>query len=259
MKRHQDKVVIVTGAAQGLGLACTERFVADGARVLMVDVQQDKLEQVTRQLGPAVAGHVADFDRIDSAMAGAVVAAAVAAFGGVDVLVNNAGVIEQAPFVDFKEDVFDRIQRINLKAPFLIGQATARQMIAQGRGGSIINMSSVNAVLAIPNALGYAVSKGGMKQLTSIMAVGLIPYDIRVNALGPGTILTDLARAAVMANEDQRRTILSRTPIGRAGEPAEVASVASFLASDDASYIVGQTIYVDGGRMVLNYTVPVPD
>lgn len=257
--KHDGKVVIVTGAAQGLGLACAERFVADGARVLLVDVQKEKAEAEAARLGKQAAAFAADFDRIDAALAASVVAAAVRVFGGVDVLINNAGVIYQADFVDFPEDQFDRVQRINLKAPFLIGQATARQMIEQGRGGAIINMSSVNANLAIPNAVAYAVSKGGMRQLTSIMGVSLIPHGIRVNALGPGTILTDLAKQAVMSNDAARRTILSRTPIGRAGEPAEVASVASFLASDDASYIVGQTLYVDGGRMVLNYTVPVPD
>ena len=257
--KHEGKIVIVTGAAQGLGLACAERFLADGASVLLVDVQREKVEGEAARLGKAAAAHVADFDRIDGAMAAAIVEAAVARFGGVDVLVNNAGIIEQADFVDFPEDAFDRILRINLKAAFLVGQAVARRMITQGRGGAIINMSSVNANLAIPNAVGYAVSKGGMKQLTAIMGVSLIPHGIRVNALGPGTILTELAKQAVMSNDAARRTILSRTPIGRAGEPSEVASVASFLASDDASYIVGQTLYVDGGRMVLNYTVPVPD
>lgn len=130
-------------------------------------------------------------------------------------------------------------------------------MIAQGRGGAIVNMSSVNAHLAIPNSVAYAVSKGGMKQLTAVMAVALIPHNIRVNAIGPGTILTDMVRNSLMKNDDQRRMILSRTPIGRCGEPSEIAAVASFLASDDASYIVGQTIYPDGGRMILNYTVPV--
>ena len=257
--KHKGKVVIVTGAAQGLGLACAERFVADGAQVLLVDVQKDKAESEAGRLGKQAAAFGADFDQIDSAMAGRVVAAAVKAFGGVDVLINNAGIIHQADFVDFPEAAFDQVQRINLKAPFLIGQAVARRMIEQGRGGAIINMSSVNANLAIPNAVAYAVSKGGMRQLTSIMGVSLIPHGIRVNALGPGTILTDLAKQAVMSNDAARRTILSRTPIGRAGEPSEVARVASFLASEGASYIVGQTIYVDGGRMVLNYTVPVPD
>ncbi|MGE0313014.1 MAG: SDR family NAD(P)-dependent oxidoreductase [Lautropia sp.] len=257
--KHEGRIVIVTGAAQGLGLACATRFVADGAKVLMVDVQAGRLAEAAAALGPAAATWVGDLADVDSAMAAAIVDAAVDAFGGLDVVVNNAGIIHQADFVDFPEDVFDRVQRVNLKAPFLIGQAAARRMIAQGRGGAIVNMSSVNAELAIPNSVAYAVSKGGIKQLTAVMAVGLIAHGIRVNAIGPGTILTDLVKQSVMTSEDARRTILSRTPIGRCGEPAEVAAIASFLASDDASYMVGQTVYVDGGRMVLNYTVPVRD
>jgi len=259
MLKHQDKVAIVTGAAQGLGLACAERFLADGAKVLLVDLQGDKLQEQVARLGPSAKGFMADLAEISAAMAAEIVEAACSAFGSVDIVVNNAGVIHLADFVDFPEDAFDRTQRINLKAPFLIGQAAARRMIAQRRGGSIINMSSVNAELAIPNAVAYAVSKGGIKQLTAVMAVGLIPHGIRVNAVGPGTILTDLVRKSVMSSDAQRRNVLSRTPIGRCGEPSEVASIASFLASDDASYIVGQTLYADGGRMVLNYTVPVAD
>ena len=192
-------------------------------------------------------------------MAEAIVAKAVDTFGGIDILVNNAGIMHLDDFVDFSEDAFDETQRVNLKAPFLIGQAAARTMIAQGRGGSIINMSSINAILANPRSVAYAVSKGGLKQLTAVMAVALIPHGIRVNAIGPGTIMTDLVKQSVWASADQRHTILSRTPIGRCGEPSEVAAVASFLASEDASYIVGQTIYPDGGRLILNYTVPVDD
>lgn len=259
MTRHQDKVAIVTGAAQGLGLACAERFLNDGAKVLLVDVKADRLQTEVARLGSRAKGFAADLGQISAAMAAEIVQTACSAFGGVDILVNNAGVIHLADFIDFPEDAFDRVQRVNLKAPFLIGQAVARQMIAQQRGGSIINMSSVNAELAIPNTVAYAVSKGGIKQLTAVMAVGLISHGIRVNAIGPGTILTDLVRESVMNNDAARKNILSRTPIGRCGEPFEVASVASFLASDDASYIVGQTIYADGGRMVLNYTVPVAD
>jgi len=259
MKKHQDKVVIVTGAAQGIGLACAERFLADGARVLLADVQADKLAAQVARLGEHTHAWVGDFADIDAAMAQEVVAAAVARFGRVDVLVNNAGVIHLDEFVDFPEDAFDRVQRINLKAPFLLSQAVARQMIAQGAGGAIVNMSSINSELAIPNSVAYAVSKGGIKQLTAVSSVGLIPYGIRVNAIGPGTILTDMVKTSVMANDAARRAILSRTPIGRCAEPSEVASIASFLASDDASYVVGQTVYVDGGRMVLNYTVPVKE
>jgi NAD(P)-dependent dehydrogenase (short-subunit alcohol dehydrogenase family) len=130
-------------------------------------------------------------------------------------------------------------------------------MIVQGGGGVIINMSSVNALLAIPTLATYAISKGGMKQLTSVAAVALAPHKIRVVAVGPGTILTDMVASAIFSSEDARHSVLSRTPIGRGGEPGEVASVVAFLASDDASYITGQTIYPDGGRLVLNYTVPV--
>lgn len=256
--KHQDKVALVTGAAQGLGLACAERLHAEGAKVFLVDVQGDKLNEQVARLGERAACWESDLSTLTRTMADDMVEAARDRFGGVDILVNNAGIMHIDDFVDFPEDAFDRTQRINVKAPFLIGQAVAKLMIAQGRGGAIVNMSSINALLANPRAVAYAVSKGGMRQLTAVMAVSLIPHGIRVNAIGPGTIMTELAKAA-LATPEQRHMVLSRTPIGRCGEPSEVASVASFLASDDASYIVGQTIYPDGGRLVLNYVVPVEE
>jgi NAD(P)-dependent dehydrogenase (short-subunit alcohol dehydrogenase family) len=127
--------------------------------------------------------------------------------------------------------------------------------VKQGGGGAIVNMSSVNAVMAIPNQVPYVVSKGGINQLTKVMALSLAPHRIRVNGIGPGTILTELAKTAVLGNKEAERKILSRTPLGRMGEPIEVANVAVFLASDEASYLTGQTIYPDGGRLALNYTV----
>jgi NAD(P)-dependent dehydrogenase (short-subunit alcohol dehydrogenase family) len=130
-------------------------------------------------------------------------------------------------------------------------------MVAQGVRGAIVNLSSVNAILAIPNQVPYVVSKGGVNQLTKVMALSLAPNGIRVNGIGPGTISTEMARAAVLSDDAARRRILSRTPLGRLGEPEEIAAVAAFLASDDASYLTGQTIYPDGGRLGLNYTVPV--
>ncbi len=128
-------------------------------------------------------------------------------------------------------------------------------MVARGVKGSIINMSSTNAVVTIPNQLAYAASKGGVMQLTKVMALALAPHDIRVNAIGPGTIVTDILDS-VIADDEARRTILSRTPLGRFGDPAEIGTVAVFLASDYASYLTGETIYPDGGRLALNYTVP---
>jgi NAD(P)-dependent dehydrogenase (short-subunit alcohol dehydrogenase family) len=141
---------------------------------------------------------------------------------------------------------------------FLCSQAVAREMVKR-QSGCIINMSSVNAELTIPNQVPYVISKGGVNQLTRVASISLAQHGIRVNAIGPGTILTELAKKAVLGSPEARHTILSRTPMGRCGEPEEVAAIAAFLASDDASYITGQTLYADGGRMALNYTVPVKE
>src|SRR6185312_9495259 len=168
-------------------------------------------------------------------------------------------IVHAAEFLDLEEADFDRVIAVNLKGMFLAGQAAARQMVKQGGGGAIINMSSVNAVLAIPNQVPYVVSKGGINQLTKVMAVALAPHRIRVNAIGPGTIATELARTAVLGNKEAERKIMSRTPMGRLGEPAEIGKVAVFLASDDSSYLSGQALYPDGGRLALNYSVAVPD
>jgi glucose 1-dehydrogenase len=151
---------------------------------------------------------------------------------------------------------------VNLRGAFLLGQAAARLMVdrvkAGGPAGTIINMSSVNAVFAIANQVPYSVSKGGIGQLTKVMALSLAPYGIRVNAIGPGSIMTGML-ASVNNDPAARNRILSRTPLGRIGDPSEIASIAAFLASDDASYITGQTIYADGGRLPLNYVVPVKE
>jgi glucose 1-dehydrogenase len=248
-----DKVAIVTGATQGIGLACAERLVREGARVMLVDIKPDG-EDTARQLGEAARFFAADVSqKVD---VDAMIGATLQAFGRIDILVNNAGVTHAADFLDLTEDDFDRVLRINLKSMFLCGQAAAREMVKQ-QSGCIINMSSVNSELAIPNQVPYVVSKGGVNQLTKVMALSLASNGIRVNGIGPGTILTELAKKAVLGSPEARHTILSRTPLGRCGEPEEIASIAAFLASDDASYMTGQTIYADGGRLALNYTVPV--
>lgn len=251
--RLENKVAIVTGATQGIGLACARRLIQEGARVMLVDIKPEGAA-VAQELGAQAAFCTADVSlKVD---VDAMIAATVARFGQIDILVNNAGVTHAADFLDLSEDDFDRVLRINLKSMFLCGQAAARQMVKQ-KSGCIINMSSVNAELAIPNQVPYVVSKGGINQLTKVMALNLAPHGIRVNGVGPGTILTELAKKAVLASPEARHTILSRTPAGRCGEPEEVGSVVAFLASDDASYMTGQTMYVDGGRLALNYTVPV--
>lgn len=252
--RLKDKVALVTGGSKGIGEAIVRRFAAEGARVVFADVDAAAGRELA---GNDPALHFVECD-VTSAGAGAkLVEAAVAQFGRVDVLVNNAGITHAADFLDLREEDFDKVLSVNLRAYFTIGQAAARQMVAQGGGGAIVNMSSVNAILAIADQVPYVVSKGAVNQLTRVMALSLAPHDIRVNAVGPGTIATELARKVVMGSEESRRKLMSRTPMRRLGQPDEVAKVALFLASDDASYLTGQIVYPDGGRMALNYTVPV--
>ena len=242
------KRAIITGAARGIGAAIAERFTAEGALVLLAD-RDDAVHAVAAGLGQLSAiTDVAKKADID-----ALFAQADAAWGGLDILVNNAGIIHKAELEDITEEAFDRVMMVNVKAAFIATQHAAKRM---ERGGSIINMSSINAELAIPNQIPYAMSKGAIKQLTNVTAIALAPRGIRVNAIGPGTILTDMAQA-IMEDRGTKHTILSRTPMGRLGTTAEIANVATFLASDQSSYITGQTIYADGGRQGLNYTVPV--
>jgi len=163
---------------------------------------------------------------------------------------------ERDDVLDLEEEQFDRVLRVNLKGPFLLGQAVARHMAKTG-GGVIINMSSINAVVSSPHIVPYAVSKAGLNQLTRVMAIGLAHHGIRVNAIGPGSIDTEQLASIIGSDEEAHRKILARTPLGRLGQPAEIAEIALFLASPAASYITGQTIYADGGRLPLAYTVPV--
>ncbi len=251
--RHEGRVAVVTGAAQGIGLACARRLAHEGARVVMGDIQGGKVAEAAAALGAT--GRAADVSRPGDV--DALVRCAVETHGRIDIMVNNAGVGLSAGVLDIAEEDFDRILGVNLKGVLFGSQAAARIMVEQGTGGAIVNISSVQAELAIPDSVAYGVSKAGINQLTRIFAIALADRNVRCNAVGPGTILTDMARGAVLSSEEAYRTILSRTPLGRLGDASEVASVVSFLASDDASYVTGQVIYPDGGRMPVNYTVPV--
>ena len=245
-----DRVCIVTGGAQGIGEACARRFALEGARVVIADLSDDRGQALASELG-ALFVHC---DVGEKAQVDALVARTLQAHGRLDVLVNNAGIFKAADFLDITEEDFDAVLRVNLKGAFLMGQAAARAMASTG-AGAIVNMSSVNAVLAIPSIASYNVSKGGINQLTRVMALALVDKGIRVNAVAPGTIATELAARAVLTSEEAKARILSRTPMRRLGQPSEVADAVAWLASDAASYITGEIVVIDGGRMALNYTV----
>ncbi len=251
------RVAVITGAAMGIGAACARRLAADGALVALWDLADDAGRDLAAQISAAGGRslychcNVARKADVDAALA-----ATLAAFGRVDMLVNNAGIFKAAEFLDITEADWDAVIDVNLKGAFLVGQAVARTMAAQG-SGAIVNMSSVNGTLTIPTIASYNASKGAINQLTRVMALSLADRGLRVNAVAPGTIATELAKAAVLTSDEARQRILSRTPMKRLGEPSEIAEVVAFLLSDAASYVTGEIVTVDGGRMTLNYTIPV--
>jgi glucose 1-dehydrogenase len=254
----EGKICVITGAAQGIGFACAKRFCDDGAVVVLSDINAEQGEASAEAL--RAGGGKAEFvacDVGDKTEVDALVTGAVSKHGRLDVMICNAAILHAATVLELEEEDFDRVIRVNLKGFFLSGQAAAKQMVEQG-SGVIINMSSIQAVITNPNLLSYSVCKGGVKQMTVAMALALADKGVRVNAIGPGSIATDMVEQ-LAADPVVRRNMMSRTPMGRLGKPEEIASVAAFLAGDDAAYITGETINVDGGRLGLNYTVPVKD
>lgn len=252
--RLKDKVALVTGAAQGIGKAIASTYIDEGAKVVIADIDGALGANVAAELGENASSIAIDVST--KAACDKLVDDVVAMHGRVDILVNNAGILRTGDVLEISEQDFDDVLGVNLRAPFLLSQAAGKVMVDQDAGGCIINMSSVNALLTIPSILPYNVAKGGLNQLTRVMAVALAQRGVRVNAIGPGSILTEMLEK-VIEDEEARRAILSRTPMGRCGEPEEIARIAVFLASEDASYITGQVIYADGGRLGLNYTSPV--
>lgn len=256
----ENKIAIITGGAQGIGYATAERMLREKAKVVIADIDNEIGKKAAKTLSKINSCTFINCDVSQKLDVHNLVASTLDLHDRIDILVNNAGMVAGGDFLEIEEEEFDRVIAVNLKGAFLCGQAVAKNMVEAvkkgGAPGTIINMSSVNAIFAIANQVPYSVSKGGMNQLTKVMALSLAEYGIRVNAIGPGSIMTKILET--VANDKQAaERILSRTPLGRIGDPSEIASVAVFLASDDASYITGQTIYADGGRLGLNYTVPV--
>lgn len=245
-------IALVTGAAQGIGLACAEALAEAGFRLALSDINAEALAAAASRFGDDALACRADmgdetsvnalFDRIEAEL------------GPVAALVNNAGIALPGDFLGYSVADFRRVLDVNLVGAFVATQRAARGMIDNAVRGAIVNMSSINAVVAIPSIPAYCASKGGIMQLTKSAALALAPHGIRVNAVGPGSIDTEMM-AGVNANPEALKRALSRTPLGRLGGAREIADTVAFLVSDKAGYITGETIYVDGGRLALNYTV----
>ena len=243
-------LALITGAAQGIGYASAKALADDGARLILADINADGVRAAAKELGAeaAITCDMADpdqintmFDRIE------------AEHGGLSILVNNAGIALPGDFLETPFENFRKVLDVNLSATFLATQRAAKSMITHGIRGAIINMSSINAQVAIPTIPAYCASKGGVMQLTKSAALALAPHGIRVNAVGPGSIDTAMM-AGINSDPAAMERVMARTPMKRVGEPREIGNVVAFLASDKASYITGETIYADGGRIGMNYT-----
>ena len=244
--RLPGRVAAITGGALGIGRATALVFAEEGARVVLGDIQLEPAEAVAQEIrargGKAIA---IGLDVGDAAQVQAFVDRVVAEFGRLDVMFANAGIAHSAPFLEHPETQWDRVLRVNLTGVFLCCQAAARQMVKQG-GGRIITTASINGFRGVENLVGYNAAKAGVIELTRTMAVELAQHRIAVNAIAPAQIDTRLTRSLP---EEARRRRVERIPMGRFGEPEEVARAALFLASDDASYVTGHTLAVDGGYL----------
>jgi len=254
----KDKVAVITGGTKGIGLGIAAEFIKEGAKVVIGGRNPDTGAAGVREL-EALGGEaiyipcdVGQMDQLQN-----IIEKSVEHFGRIDIYVANAGINDpdHTHYLDITPEQYDTIMDVNLKGMFFGGQYAAREMVKQGNGGVIINMSSVNAYLALDSQMVYTTSKGGVQQLTKVQAVALAKNGIKVNAIAPGPIMTDLMKRVASSKSDMDN-LMSRTPIGRIGTPAECGRLAVFLASEDSNFIFGQSIFNDGGRGFQAYPAP---
>ncbi|MCL5025943.1 MAG: SDR family oxidoreductase [Chloroflexi bacterium] len=244
------KVALVTGAATGIGRAIAIELARQGASVVVNHLeQQGEADGIVKEIeskgGKAIS---LSADVTNSGEVNCMVEQAVGQFGRIDVLVNNAGIEMQHPFLEKPEEEWDRVIAVDLKGPFLCSQAAARMMARRGAGGTIINISSVHEDIPFPGYAAYCAAKGGLRMLCRDLALELAPYHIRIVNVGPGAIATPINRQT-LEDPDKRKALEREIPLGYIGKPEEVAKLVAYLASDDASYITGTTIFIDGGLM----------
>ncbi len=249
-RRLQNKVAIVTGGATGIGQAIAIRFAQEGAAVAVDYVGHldapKQTEEAIANIGGRVISIEADVSQPEQVQG--LIDSTVKTFGRLDIVVNNAGIEKKSAFVDYPLAELEKILAVNLLGPFLVSQVAARQMIKQGQGGRLINISSVHEDLPMPTNAAYCASKGGLRMLTRTIAVELAKDKITVNNIGPGAVYTPID-ADVQANPELEAALMAEIPLRRWGKPAEIAGLATYLASDEASYVTGSTFFIDGGML----------
>jgi glucose 1-dehydrogenase len=248
--RLENKVAVITGSATGIGQAMAIRMASEGAAIVVdyvgsPDTPKDTVQKI-EAAGGKVLAIMADVSQPDHVAQ--LIQQTVQQFGRLDIFVNNAGIEYKSPFVDFPFDRMQKILAVDLLGPMLCAQAAAKQMIAQGGGGRIINISSVHEDLGMTGNAIYCAAKGGLRMLTRTIAVELAPHQITVNNIGPGAIYTPID-ADVQANPEMEKQLMAEIPLARWGKPEEVAGLAVYLASDEAGYITGSTYFIDGGML----------
>jgi 3-oxoacyl-[acyl-carrier protein] reductase len=250
-QRFQGKRVLITGASLGIGKATAERFASEGARLLMTARRNDVLEAAAAEIRDRYGSEILTYSMDVSCAADVqgMVQFALEKWGGIDILINNAGICREAHFLEATEQHWDETLAINLKGHFLVAQAVAREMV-KVRSGVIVNMSSTNGLAGEEGYAAYNASKGGVLLLTKTMALELGPYGIRVNCVAPGYIVTPMSEA-LDSNQRVFWYAKEKIPLGRPAQPGEVAAVFAFLASDDASFITGEAVVIDGGQLAV--------
>lgn len=244
------RVALVTGSTQGIGLGIARRLAQEGALVAINGRKEDERARSARDEVAALGARCEFFAADVGVVADArrLVDDVVGAFGRLDILVNNAGIERNAGVLDVEEGDWDHVLQTNLKGPFFLSQAFARSVQAAGHGGRIVNVSSVHEELPFPHFAPYCASKGGLKMLARTLALELAPLGITVNNVAPGAVRTPI-NDALLHDERKLGALLAQIPAGRLGEPRDVAGAVAFLASDDAAYVTGTTLFVDGGLM----------
>ncbi len=252
----KNKKVLVTGGCQGIGLACVKAFLNEQSKVIIVDQNDKKGEKICKEF--LKKGNDVDFLYADLSKEKSILKMLdfiEKKHNYVDICINNAGVTFRSDVLEIKLEDFKRVLNINLVALFMISQNIAKNMINFKISGAITNIGSVNSILALPDNPAYVASKGAVLQLTKSMSIALAKHNIRVNLVGPGSINTPLQRAGMSRSKELKKMVLSRTPLNRLGDPEEVANAVLYISSEKASYITGECLYVDGGRLPLNFLV----